>query len=70
MIKQATLYRFSKMIKIPPNQLDHVLVSKIIGVDKNLPEVYKALKRDQIIRNAAKLSGKSFQDVLNWLEQP
>lgn len=70
MIQHATLYRFSKMIQIPAAQLDHVLISKMIGADKNLPEVYKALKRDQLIRNAAKASGKSLQDVLNWLEQP
>lgn len=70
MIKQATLYRFSKMIKIPVDQLDHVLLSKMIGSTKDPIAVYKALKRDQLISNAAKASGKSFQDVLNWLEQP
>ena len=68
MIQHATLYRFSKMIQIPANQPDHVLVSKMIGANKDLPAVYKALKRDQLIQQAAKASGKSLQDILNWLK--
>ena len=58
------------MIQIPANQLDNVLVSKMIGSTKDPVAVYKALKRDQLIRNSAKRNGKSFQDILNWLEQP
>ena len=56
------------MINIPVNQLDTVLVSKMIGANKDLPAVYKTLKRDQLIQQAAKASGKSLEDVLDWLK--
>ena len=67
-MNRMTLHRLSKVLQIPVNQLDHVLVTKMIGVNKDLPAVYKALKRDQLVMNAAKSFNLSLADVLSLIE--
>lgn len=67
---RTTLDRFAKQHNIPANQLDTVLVDQLVGANKDIRKVYKQLEALAAIREVAKASGKSLQDVLDWLEQP
>ena len=67
-MKRSTVDRFSKESGIPKDQIDFEILNILAGYDKDIVAAYKQLKKFYLIRDAAKESGKSFDDVLNWFK--
>lgn len=65
------LYRFSKKVDIPQDQLDHVLVELLSqgsqGSYKNLKILYSTLEKFRVLQLEAKEYGVSFQEMLEFI---
>lgn len=62
------LYRFSKKVGVPQDQLDHVLVELLSqgsqGSYKNLKMLYNTLDKFRVLRDEAVKHNVSFQEML------
>lgn len=70
--KYQRLYRFSKKVGVPQDQLDHVLVELLSqgsqGSFDNLKIIYGTLHKFRVLQQAAKDSNTSFREILDWME--
>lgn len=65
------LYRFSKKVGVPQDQLDHVLVELLSqgprGSFNNLKVLYSTLEKFRVLRDEAIKHNVSFQEMLEFI---
>lgn len=65
-LNRVTVYRFSKDSGIPVDQLDRVLLAKLVGSHRDPVTAYKDLLKFKQLKHACMLSGTTWEQLHNF----